>query len=157
MRYRCLEPSPGDEGQIPRISMRMPCRGTGLSEFKSLCRLLWTGRCLLSTALSTGLPCSWSLLRATGYSPSYMNYFLPSGCAISFYLDQLALTHSRFQIHIWFLYPYRIRLEYPWPPTLLSKRVHFCFWVRRRRGSFSIILPKVSCLFPFLRVESKLF
>ena len=32
--------------------------------------------------------------------------------------------HSRFKIHIWFLHPYRIRLEYPRPPISVSERVH---------------------------------
>ena len=51
------------------------------TEFKSICRLL--GR-----SPAGALP--YRGCRALGrYSPSYMNYLLPSGCAISFDLDQI--------------------------------------------------------------------
>ena len=101
----------------------MPCRGTAsglkLSEFKSLCRLSWRTR---SVALSLSVRAILWIDRfaASNHQVIWITYSHPDA------QSRLTSTNSlarRFQIHIWFLYPYRIQL------TLLSKRIHLCFWV----------------------------
>ena len=154
--YRSRQREGGQENMCYRtfpLEMRVRGRGTGLSEFKSPCHLLWkTGplpgalslRVRVILWIDMALSCPWAgLPRATGYSPNYMNYLLPSGCAISFYLDQLVSTRvSKFT------YDFFIHIAYDSSNPDHQHCSQNAFTSASGLGGFS--QPKVTCLFPFL-------
>ena len=73
----------------------------------------------------------------------------PDG-AISFYFVSTRVSK--------FTYGSFIHIAYDLNNKSVSKRVHLCFpGSRRLRGSFSIILPNVSSLFPFFKSLRMLF